>query len=114
MASRKKSETTNIEESDGTDSSDLDEYDPNEDSEGSLRDFIVPSDEEDTVSNYSCSESECSYSSCESSGCENTDDDYDKEKIITTPRRSKRPRSQYPQYRIVSSDDDDSDIENRE
>lgn len=110
MASRKKSETTNIEDSDGTDSSDLDEYDPNEDSEGSLRDFIVPSDEEDTVSNYSCSESECSYNSCESSCCESTDDD-DKEKI---PRRSKRPRTQYPQYRIVSSDDDDSDNENQE
>ena len=98
-------------DSDGTDESDLEEYNEDLDSVGSLEDFVVDGSDHE-ISDYECSEDEMIMESDFESESENDDDD-----IITTggQRRSQRLRrgvessSRFYINNSTSSDSEDSD-----
>ena len=64
-------EIYDLEDSDGTDESDLEEYDSAEDSPGSLEDFIVGDDEDIEDSDYTYSESDAQSEFTDSDESEN-------------------------------------------
>lgn len=91
-------------DSDGTDESDLEEYNEDLDSVGSLEDFVVNGSDHEEESDYECSEDEMIMES-DFSESENDDDD-----IITSgQRRSQRLRSESSRFYINNSTSSDSD-----
>ena len=115
-----------LDHSDGTDDSDLDEYDSRDDSEGSLAEFIVV-DETNELSDYSDSETLCSESSdvastdepvtlcSESSDVASTDGTVDPppgEKQMVLRQGRKRKGVHQPRYYIEdTTDSSDGDYE---